>query len=140
MDSQIIAPCGMNCALCLANLREKKKCLGCNSDEGYKAESRNKCIIKNCPVIKENESGFCYECEKFPCQRLKQLDKRYRLKYNMSMLENLMHIKDWGMDSFLTSQKNKYRCENCGGFICVHRGYCLKCNPKPVKNKGIKKE
>lgn len=133
MDISMIAPCGMNCALCLAHLREKKKCLGCNSDEGYKAEYCKKCIIKNCQVIKENESGFCYQCPKFPCQRLKQLDKRYRLKYNMSMLENLSHIKDRGMDSFLTVQKNKYRCANCGGYICVHRGYCLKCNSKPKK-------
>jgi len=129
----MIAPCGMNCSLCLAQLREKKKCLGCNSDEGYKANSCANCIIRNCQVIKENKSGFCYECDRFPCPRLKQLDKRYRLKYHMSMIENLLQIKDQGMSSFLDGQTSKWTCKDCGGVICVHRGYCLNCNPKPKK-------
>jgi len=30
INSSLIAPCGMNCGICLAYLREKKKCPGCN--------------------------------------------------------------------------------------------------------------
>ncbi len=32
MDVQPIAPCGMNCATCLAYLRDKNTCCGCRGD------------------------------------------------------------------------------------------------------------
>lgn len=72
----LIAPCGMNCRLCMAYQREKKHCNGCNMDDTLKTSiSCLRCIIKNCPTIKNSNSGFCFECEKYPCQRLKQLDR-----------------------------------------------------------------
>ncbi len=130
IDSSLIAPCGMNCGICLAYLRDKNKCPGCNANDAGKSVYRQKCRIRNCGTIKENSSGLCYECDKFPCTRLKQLDKRYRTKYAMSMIENLEQIKNLGMDEFLKNETNKWTCKNCGAIICVHRGYCLNCNEK----------
>lgn len=129
MLRDLIAPCGMNCGICLAYLRDKNRCEGCNSDNQYKPASCISCILKNCEVIANNKSKLCYECEKYPCKRLKQLDKRYRLKYNMSMLDNLKFIKERGMDEFLINEKIRWTCKECGGVICVHRG-CLKCGKK----------
>ena len=86
-----------------------------------------RCIIKNCPVIKTNESGFCYECEKFPCLRLKQLDKRYKTKYRMSMLENLSLIKENGIEYFLQREEKRWTCPICGEIVCVHRNICPNC-------------
>lgn len=134
-DSSLIAPCGMNCGLCLGYLRDKNRCEGCSSKEAAMPAYCAKCIIRNCEVIKSSDIKFCYVCEKYPCRRLKEIDKRYRTRHNMSMLENLVHIKDLGMDDFLESEKVKWTCDTCGGVICVHRGYCLSCNPKGVKNK-----
>lgn len=127
MDASLIAPCGMNCRLCLAYIRKNKRCKGCNNDDEMKSVYCIKCIIKNCDVILNNKSKLCYECEKFPCRRLKQLDSRYRLKYKMSMFENLEYIRDYGMDKFLTKEDYKWTCKACGGVICVHRGFCLDC-------------
>ena len=81
MRSELIAPCGMNCRLCMAFQRKKNKCIGCNSDDCTKPAYCLHCIIKNCVTIQNSSSGLCYECDKFPCRRLKQLDKRYRTKY-----------------------------------------------------------
>jgi hypothetical protein len=125
MDASLIAPCGMNCALCLAYQRGKNRCGGCHSDNIPSAHCRT-CVIKKCE--KRLQSGWedCSPCEK-PCLRLKQLDKRYRTKYNMSMLENLKTIRENGMASFLVWQKGKYTCPKCGELLCVHRIKCLKC-------------
>ncbi len=129
LKPELIAPCGMNCAICLAYLRPQKKCPGCREDDPDKAKSCRSCIISTCPMINENSSHFCYECIKMPCRRLKQLDTRYRTKYGMSMIENLTEIQERGMDAFLSHQALKYRCTTCGGLICVHRSRCLTCDP-----------
>jgi len=128
VDSKMIAPCGMNCGICLAHLRDKNVCNGCWSNNGHKSKSRSNCNIKNCTFLEKTDSKFCYECMKFPCTRLKQLDKRYRLKYSMSMLENLHYIKEIGLEKFEQKEAIRWKCNTCGGTICVHRGYCLKCN------------
>ncbi len=129
MDASMIAPCGMNCTLCYAYLREKNKCDGCRGSVESKMPSCVRCIISHCDARAECESDFCYVCDKYPCKRLKELDKRYRTKYSMSMLENLSAIKTQGMDAFLKQQSERWTCPDCGGVICVHRGYCYTCGP-----------
>jgi hypothetical protein len=127
-DPGLIAPCGMNCELCYAYQRERNKCLGCNGADERKSAHCANCTIKNCDGIKNSGTNLCWECLKFPCTRLKQLDKRYRLKYGMSMIENLEQIRDSGMDTFLNNQRTKYTCGECGQPLCVHRETCLNCN------------
>jgi len=63
-----------------------------------------------------------------PCEKLAHLDKRYRERYGMSMVENLKQLKTKGMDEFLKSQTEKYTCPNCGDVICVHNAKCYSCN------------
>lgn len=36
------------------------------------------------------------------------MDKRYRTKYHMSMIENLDYIKEFGMEKFLTKEGGKW--------------------------------
>lgn len=125
--AELIAPCGMNCALCMAFQREKNHCNGCNLDNENKPKSCVRCIIVNCELRKQTASGFCYECPKYPCARMKQLDKRYRTKYRMSMLENLEYIKIHGLDEFVNYEKKRWTCNNCGQLVSVHRTYCIHC-------------
>jgi hypothetical protein len=123
---KMIAPCGMNCALCMGYQREKDRCMGCRSN-GNKPQYCMKCIIANCEQVLNNKSKLCYECDKFPCPRLKRLDKRYRNKYHMSMLDNLNNIKDNGIEFFLDEQVKKWTCPNCHELLSVHRNFCLHC-------------
>ena len=118
MNSKLIAPCGMNCSICVGYLREKNKCPGCNL-MNKKPEYCKKCIIRNCNILKKNKWKFCSDkCEKFPCRRLKILDKRYKTKYGMSMIDNLNMIKNKGIREFLKQQKKKYQKGN--KVLCVH--------------------
>lgn len=127
-DINMIAPCGMNCALCLGYQRDKNRCMGCNSNDINMPKYCKTCVIKNCDKKKGKSPKQCYECETYPCRRLKQLDQRYRTKYNMSMIENLNNIKNIGIDKFVENEQIRWKCKKCGGLICVHRNKCLKCD------------
>ncbi len=128
--TSLIAPCGMNCGICMAYLREKKKCPGCRGTDIGKSFSCIGCKIKNCEFLQNVKPGFCFQCEKFPCARLKHLDKRYRTRYSMSMVENLKNIQELGVRKFVASEKIRWACPECGGTISVHRGYCYSCGKK----------
>ena len=62
-----------------------------------------------------------------PCKRLKALDKRYRTRYHMSMLENLAFLQANGLEEFVRQQDEKYRCARCGKLRTVHQEYCIHC-------------
>lgn len=125
--TKLIAPCGMNCGVCYAYLREKNKCPGCRISDGDKSITRQRCKIKNCINFENGKKNFCFECKEFPCDNLKHLDKRYQTKYGMSMVENLISIKKLGIKKFVENEKIRWECARCGGTICVHKGCCLSC-------------
>jgi len=129
-NASLIAPCGMNCGVCLAYLRDTRTCPGCRGDDANKPFSCVRCVIKNCETVKAGPSGFCFDCPKLPCKRLKDLDKRYRTKYGMSMLENLEFIREHGLSAFVDKESERWRCRKCGGVICVHRHFCFTCGEK----------
>lgn len=134
--ANLIAPCGMNCGLCIGHLREKRPCGGCfEKDDENKPKVCRSCVIVNCNLLSETESGFCYDCEKYPCNRLINLDKRYRTKYGMSMIENLAYIKNHGLEKFLKNEKEKWKCKVCGSGLSVHRDFCINCKTE-IKTHG----
>lgn len=133
----LIAPCGMNCGACMAYLRPKNPCGGCLGLEDHKPEYCRKCIVVTCGIRKTLNSGFCYECEKFPCRRIKQLDKRYHSKYHMSMIENLEMIKNQGLSAFLENENSRWLCPECGAPVSVHRDNCFQCGREGVHETNL---
>jgi hypothetical protein len=133
MEERLIAPCGMNCGVCISYLAMK-----CDlNKQGFKKSYCPGCLPrgKNCAFLKKRCDllgkglvRFCFECEAFPCSRLNALDKRYRTRYHMSMIENLEFIREHGIERFLRTEEAKWRCPDCGGVICCHNGLCLNCN------------
>lgn len=125
MKKSSIAPCGLICDLCYGYQREKNKCGGCNSD-GNKNAYCQKCSVRQCPE-KKKETDFCNKCFRYPCKRIKDLDKRYKTKYNESILENFQQINEVGIRMFLKSQNEKWKCTVCGKLLCVHKKTCDHC-------------
>lgn len=126
MKAEQIAPCGMNCRLCYGYIRPRNQCLGCRAPDNGKPKSCTNCKIVVCEKRNQNGWDTCAPCDT-PCQRLKDLDKRYRSKYHMSMIENLSIILNNGMQFFLQQQEKTYRCSVCGEIVCVHRDECPSC-------------
>ncbi len=129
MTAELVAPCGMNCAVCSAYLcyqlperNGKPKCQGCRPRGKMCAF-----IKRDCPPLRNGEYAFCFECATFPCEHLQKLDKRYRARYHTSFIENLGVIKARGMAAFLEEQRERHRCPACGGVVCVHDDKCYRC-------------
>jgi hypothetical protein len=138
MEEQLIAPCGMNCGVCVAYLAQKNDL----NKQGFKRIYCPGCLPrgKNCLFMKskcekmgEGLVRFCFECTDYPCRRLKGLDKRYRTKYHMSMIENLDFIKANGIEAFLEKETAKWACPECGETVCCHNGLCLNCSLETLK-------
>lgn len=133
MEEKFIAPCGINCKVCSAyqSMEEDLNKLGYHREycPGCIPRGEN-CLHmgKRCVLLREGKVRFCFECETFPCKRLKALDKRYREKYSMAVIENLRDIQANGMDAFLEKERVRWRCSVCGGAICCHSGQCLRCS------------
>ena len=125
--ASLVAPCGMNCGICSAFLRDKNKCAGCRGSNTNKPVTRVRCKIKTCGAFQKGNARFCFECKKFPCDNLQYLDRRYRTKYKMSMIENLQSIKNFGIRKFLRNEEVRWTCLHCAGTICVHTGLCIDC-------------
>jgi hypothetical protein len=128
-DPKLIAPCGMNCGICVAffgytmnGKKRKHPCSGCRS-----RQSKCAFIKKHCDKLGNREIEYCFECKSFPCDNLKTLDKRYRTKYEMSMIENLKSIQINGINQFLKNERDRWKCPSCGGIMCVHNKKCYTC-------------
>ncbi len=140
MDTELIAPCGMNCGICSEYLAFKHDvkskgirmpyCTGCRPRD-------KKCAFlkKRCSLLLEGRVQYCYQCPDFPCQGLQKIDKRYRSQFRMSMIENLECIKKNGVRQFLAAQEEKWKCPECGGLICCHNGICFNCGIDLLKKK-----
>jgi hypothetical protein len=140
MKEELIAPCGINCAVCSAYLAMKndlkKQGIGRMYCAGCRPRGKNCTFMKkNCELLGNGLVQFCYECGDFPCRRLKALDKRYRTFYHMSMIENLEFIKKEGIGQFLAKEETKWRCPDCGDVICCHSGVCYSCGIDKLKSK-----
>ena len=126
MSISKIAPCGLICDICLGFQREKNKCYGC-TEEASKPPHAIKCSIINCPEKNGDPAKPCSICSKYPCKRLKSLEKRYSTNYGESLVDNFNLIKEKGLDQFLLEAEKVWSCPNCGKLLTVHRPQCLYC-------------
>jgi hypothetical protein len=130
--AELVAPCGMNCAVCsryLARTHDVRRkgvrmayCAGCRPRDRACA-----LLKKRCALLLNHGVRFCYECGSFPCTNLLRLDARYRKHYRTSFVENLAFIKDQSLAAFIEREGAKWRCAQCGGVVCCHNGICFDC-------------
>jgi len=113
MDKLSIAPCGVICDICLGFLRIKDKCVGCNHD-GNKPKHCYVCSIKSCTEKKGSDQLLCIDCIKYPCKRIKELNKRYLLKYGEDLRKNMEECNEKGIDEFIRNQNEKWICKHVG--------------------------
>lgn len=135
INPELIAPCGMNCAICSGYLGFKNQvprkrglithCIGCRPRNKQCAFLKRKC--KDNLKLLKGEVEYCFKCNCYPCERLKHLDERYRRDFGMSMIGNLSEIKQEGLDIFIERQYRKYKCRICNELISIHNKKCFIC-------------
>lgn len=125
IDSNLIAPCGVNCGACGAHLDAKKPCPGCRApEEAQIRKSCRNCAKKNCAFARGH--AWCFECGRFPCARIKRLNARYTQHYGVDLVQNGLEAKV-NMQAFLLAQRERFQCKRCGGVISQHKGMCSEC-------------
>jgi len=139
-NADLLAPCGMDCSTCSFYLayingvpRKRGQifhCIGCRPRNKQCAYLRGQCEL-----LAINKIDFCFECDRYPCERLRKFDRRYRRMYGVSPIENLEVIHTKGIVFFLKQQHKRHGCPNCGGMISVHNKKCFVCD-KVTRWKG----
>lgn len=134
----MVAPCGMNCAVCYKHLG-KKPCPGCNQGDAATPASCRNCRMQACAA--EKGVRHCVFCGDFPCKPIKTLEKSYRVRYGVSLLENGRMVKEQGVAAFQAAQQKEYACPACGGVVSLHDGVCSVCQgAHPLIAPRIKKK
>ena len=126
MDANSLATCGVLCDLCLGFQRKKDTCVGCN-EEGFKPYHCTVCSIKLCPEKHGDPRALCSACQKFPCRRIKALNKRYVARYGEDLLDNFRRCEESGISAFIEEREEFWKCASCGELLCVHRETCMNC-------------
>ena len=128
ITKDLVAPCGMVCAVCCAYLAYKNdnpyltKCTGCRA--------RNKqCafVKKGCAKLMQNKIDFCHRCKKMPCKKLKKISDKYTARHDFDFVANQKYIKQHGIDFFIRKIRRDFKCPKCGDLICVHNKRCFNC-------------
>lgn len=128
IDDAMFAPCGMNCAVCYRHVgmcKHAKPCLGCLKSDLNKPEHCRKCNIKSC--VQEKGYLCCFECSDFPCKLIRNMEKSYNRRYDVSIIENSRISQEIGVSEFLEYDRKKWTCTTCGGAISLHDGVCSDC-------------
>lgn len=137
-SAEMIAPCGLDCSLCMMAQAREKPCPGCHGpDENKFFYCSQLCGIMKCRKRKEQNYTFCDECPDYPCEDVMEKENRYTGEYPLreSPLENLKLIREKGMEAFLQMEKARWSCAGCGGAVSVHTGVCSHCGETKEKGK-----
>ncbi len=133
INEELIAPCGMNCAICskylaYVNNLNKSQCSGCRPSNKKCTYLFEKCSGINNSVVGNAIAKFCFECDQYPCKEINRMDTRYRKNYKMSVKKNLEAINNNCLADFAKDQYEEYYCPKCGGLISIHNKKCFKCD------------
>ncbi len=130
IGKEMIAPCGLNCAICRRAVVKENPCKGCHGPEESMYEfCLNRCLIRRCGKLRELGSDFCDVCPSYPCEDVLEKETRYTKEYPLveSPMGNIAYIREHGMEAFLRNEQEKWTCGVCGAVICVHSGVCSGC-------------
>lgn len=75
-----------------------KKCHGCHFDDETLPNHCRNCKIKGC--ARNRGLCYCFQCEKYPCILIKNMDRSYRKRYHVSLIEQGEFLKQHGIAAF----------------------------------------
>jgi len=100
IEKVMLAPCGMNCAVCYRYVVTRKSTTSCKG---------------------------CLKGDDFPCKQINTLDTTYKKRYGISLIENNKIAKERGVIAFLELDRQRWTCIDCGGAFSLQDGVCSEC-------------
>jgi len=127
----LLSYCGLYCGACPSY--HLGTCLGCRSEnKNQKRTSKWSCKIRLC-CKDEKELFYCGKCSEFPCIKIsnKLINSHpndLKFTYRHEIPNNVENINTVGFYQWIKAQKNKWKCDTCGGPIVFYNYTCIKCN------------
>lgn len=104
---------------------EELKCFGCRSHK--RGPYCQTCTMLTC--AEEKGIAFCSECDKYPCDHLKQFQSE--APHRRELWEDLAMIKAKGWEQWMSSARAKYTCPSCQTVNSAYDLKCRKCGNEP---------
>lgn len=140
------AYCGLYCGACLIFIRtengtigemaaemnmspEELSCYGCKSEKN--SPWCGTCSIKTCAQEKGME--FCNTCGDYVCRNLQDFIDDSQYPYHLVVQKNLEMIATVGLETWLSAQEQRWRCQACGEKQAWKEVTCRKCGAE-VRN------
>lgn len=119
------AICGLFCGTCPAY---PNSCGGCLSD--YVAPGCYHCAngFRDCAA--RHNVTRCYECEKFPCDRLEDFSRRHIVNgicHHAHVIDDLRRMQEVGVEAWAQAQNEAHTCAQCGKLIPWFEQDCPQC-------------
>lgn len=95
--NQLFSLCGLNCGLCPMFLG--KHCGGCGN-------GNQSCGIAKCS-LEHGKIEYCYECESYPCEKYRYIDKYDSFITHKRQKADLKMIQDIGVEQYNLQQREK---------------------------------
>ena len=110
------------------------KCHGCKSDTLF--INCSDCPIRTCAVAQKVE--HCIDCSDYPCKILKTRQKMENMLPHLTTNhENMVVIREHGLDQWLGEQSEKWKCPECQTRFTWYARRCTSCN-KDLKDRAFK--
>jgi len=127
--------CGIYCGACLCNIvREEGNITEVAQKIGKTVEQLSCSDCKTalhqdcCFVTCCSDKGLnnCSECSEMPCEEMTNFAND-GYKHHATIITNLLRIREIGMAEWLSEQKQKYSCPQCGARTGWSYTQCSKC-------------
>ena len=148
---KIVGICGLYCGSCPSYLAYKKndvellekmsrergfsieelRCEGCLSDK-VSANCRG-CRAGFRECAEEKQVSWCFQCDDFPCQRVKDFTKVHivnGIPHHEHIIEDLEYMKTHGVEPWVEKQEKAAQCPGCGETLYWCDRECTSCGAK----------
>ncbi|MGD8229421.1 MAG: DUF3795 domain-containing protein [Desulfobacteraceae bacterium] len=108
---------------------EQIGCDGCLSDTVFPTCKACKHGFRECAA--EKGVTWCFQCEDFPCQRLRDFRDVHivnGISHHEHVIEDLEFMRAKGVEAWVAEQEANSRCPRCGTPIYWHARQCPKCH------------
>ncbi|MFH0895002.1 MAG: DUF3795 domain-containing protein [Bacteroidota bacterium] len=145
-DRKHAAVCGLYCASCgvyiatqennvqelqrmadsMKQTVEELKCDGCGA-ERKSVWCKIYCTFTQC--AKEHKVEFCGSCSEYPCESLKDFQKK--MPHRIELWKSQERIKDAGWEQWAKEMNDHFSCPACGIINSAYHLSCHKCGNTP---------
>jgi hypothetical protein len=77
---------------------------------------------------------YCFDCSEYPCGDLKAMVAD-PYPHHHSVILDLDRMKEVGINTWLSEQKDRWSCKSCGESFCWYSETCSKCGKKVMSCK-----